>query len=61
MKYPDFARVPLGILIGGLAVGAVCQLPRPTLVHVLDAAAGLIFFAMLLYVAAALLRPPVEL
>jgi hypothetical protein len=60
MRYPDFARVPLAILTAGLAVGAICQLPAPTLLRILDAAGGLIWFATLMYVAAALLRPPVE-
>ncbi len=61
MRYPDFARVPMAILSAGLVVGAICQLPAPTLLYVLDAVGGLILFAILMYVAAALLRPPVEL
>jgi hypothetical protein len=61
MRYPDFARMPLAILSAGLVVGAICQLPGPTLLHILDAVGGLTWFAILMYVAAALLIPPVEL
>jgi hypothetical protein len=62
MKYPDFARVPLAIMTAGLVVGAICQrLDVPTLLHVLAAVGGLIWFAMLMYVASALLKPPLEL
>jgi hypothetical protein len=61
MRYPDFARVPLAILSAGLVVGAICQLPGPTLLRILDTVGGLIWFAVLMYVVAALLRPPVEL
>jgi uncharacterized membrane protein YvlD (DUF360 family) len=61
MRYPDFARVPLAILTAGLVVGAICQLPAATLLYVLDGVGGLIWFAILMYVAAALLKPAVEL
>lgn len=62
MKYPDFARVPMAILSAGLVVGAICQrLYEPTLLYVLDAVGGLIWFGLLMYVVTALLRPSLEL
>ena len=58
MRYPDFTRVPLSILGAGLVVCAVCQrLDISILLHLLDVAGGLIWFAILVCVVAALLGP----
>jgi hypothetical protein len=57
MKYPDFARVPLAIMTAGLVVVAIGQrLYEPTLLHVLGAVGGMLWFGMLMYVVAALLK-----
>jgi hypothetical protein len=57
MKYPDFARVPLAIMTAGLVVVAIGQrLYEPTLLYVLGAVGGMLWFGMLMYVVAALLK-----
>ncbi len=61
MRYPDFTRVPLSILVVGLVVCAICRrLDLSTLLYLLDFAGGLIWLAILMCVVAALLQPRLE-